>query len=68
MTLKKWEYKIIDSFQVQGGIFRGKKFAELEKYLNNLGQEGWEIINLDFNDITGQADFVGVARRELTAG
>lgn len=63
--MKKWEYKIIDSMRLPGGIFRGKKFDEIEKYLNEIGEEGWEIINLDFNDVTGQMDFVGVARREL---
>lgn len=64
--MKKWEYKIIDSNHIAGGIFRGKKFTEIEKYLNDLGKEGWEIINLDFNDVTGQMDFVGVAKREIT--
>ncbi|MBL7067803.1 MAG: DUF4177 domain-containing protein [Candidatus Marinimicrobia bacterium] len=63
--MKKWEYKIIDSMRIPGGIFRGKKFDEIEKYLNEIGKEGWEVINLDFNDVTGQMDFVGVARREL---
>ena len=51
--------------RIPGGIFRGKKFNEVDKYLNEIGKEGWEIINLDFNDVTGQMDFVGVARREL---
>jgi hypothetical protein len=63
--LKKWEYKVVDSTQVSGGIFRGKKFQETEKFFNQLGQEGWEIINIDFNDVTGQMDFVGVVKREL---
>jgi len=63
--VKKWEYKIIDSMRLPGGIFRGKKFDEIEKYLNEMGKDGWEIINLDFNDVTGQMDFVGVARREM---
>jgi len=63
--VKKWEYKIIDSMRIPGGIFRGKKFDEVDKYLNEIGKEGWEIINLDFNDVTGQMDFVGVAKREL---
>ncbi|MBU4444185.1 MAG: DUF4177 domain-containing protein [Candidatus Marinimicrobia bacterium] len=63
--MKKWEYRIIDSMRIPGGIFRGKKFDEVDKYLNEIGKEGWEIINLDFNDVTGQMDFVGVARREL---
>jgi len=63
--MKKWEYKIIDSMRIPGGIFRGKKFDEIEKYLNEIGKEGWEVINLDFNDVTGQMDFVGVAKLEL---
>lgn len=51
--------------RIPGGIFRGKKFDKIEKHLNEIGKEGWEIINLDFNDVTGQMDFVGVAKREL---
>ena len=66
--MKKWEYKIIDSMRIPGGIFRGKKFDKIEKHLNEMGKDGWEIINLDFNDVTGQMDFVGVARRELKTG
>lgn len=65
--MKRWEYKVIDSTNIAGGIFRGKKFREIEKFLNGLGQEGWEIVNLDFNDVTGQMDFVGVAKRELSS-
>jgi len=64
--VKKWEYKIIDSMRLAGGIFRGKKFDEIEKHLNEMGKDGWEIINLDFNDVTGQMGFVGVAKRELS--
>ncbi len=54
--------------RLAGGIFRGKKFDEIEKYLNEMGKDGWEIINLDFNDVTGQMDFVGVAKREMKTG
>jgi hypothetical protein len=50
---------------VAGGIFRRKKFNEIEKYLNKIGQESWKMVNLDFNGVTGQMDFVGVAKREL---
>ena len=54
--------------RLAGGIFRGKKFDEIEKHLNEMGKDGWEIINLDFNDVTGQMDFVGVAKREMKTG
>jgi len=63
--VRKWEYKIINSVHVAGGIFRRKKFNEIEKYLNKIGQESWKMVNLDFNGVTGQMDFVGVAKREL---
>lgn len=67
--MKRWEYRVIDSRQIPGSsLFRGKKAEETEKYLNRMGQEGWEIINLDFNDMAGQVDFVGIAKRECEAG
>ncbi len=59
-----WEYKIIDSADVaSGGMFKGRKREDIEVYLNELGNEGWEIINLDFRELEGRAEFVGVARR-----
>lgn len=61
-----WEYKIIDSRDVPGGsAFKGKEKHDVEVYLNKLGRDGWEIINLDFRDIDERFEFSGVARREL---
>ncbi|MCF7732458.1 MAG: DUF4177 domain-containing protein [Akkermansiaceae bacterium] len=63
--MKKWEYKIVDSKDVAGGgIFRGKDRPEVDKYLNSLGEEGWEIVNLDFRELENRFDFTGVAKRE----
>ena len=63
--MKKWEYKIIDSKDVPGGgIFKGKERAKIEEYLNNLGEEGWEIVNIDSLELEGRTSFVGIAKRE----
>ena len=63
--MKTWEYKIVDSNDVPGrGIFRGKDRSEVEQYLNEFGQEGWEIINLDFHEFDNRMSFCGIAKRE----
>ena len=63
--MKKWEYKIIDSKDTsREGIFKGRSREGLEQYLNALGEEGWEIINIDTYFIESRTSFVGVAKRE----
>ncbi|BDX06284.1 DUF4177 domain-containing protein [Planctobacterium marinum] len=64
-----WEYKIIDSNSVEkAGFLKGRTLEAVEAYLNELGQDGWEIIDLDFNmDPTlpgGPTHFLGVAKRK----
>ena len=66
--MRAWEYLLIDSQDVpSGGLFRGRDRSELEKHLNSLGREGWEIVNLDFRELEGRLEFTGVAKRELRA-
>ena len=66
--MKKWEYKIFSSHDVPGmGLFKLDRSRDtLEAYLNELGNEGWEILNVDFLDSTaGQGTyFAGIAKRE----
>ena len=63
--MKKWEYMIVDSKDVPGGgVFKGKDRSEVDTYLNQLGQEGWEIVNLDFLELGNRFEFTGVAKRE----
>jgi hypothetical protein len=64
--MKKWEYKIIDTKDVPGGGFlKGKSREAIEAYLNDLGGQGWEIVNLDALEWQGDhLTFLGVARRE----
>lgn len=63
--MKRWEYKIVDSKDVPApGVFKGRSREALEAYLNDLGAEGWEIINIDSLELERRTEFVGVAKRE----
>ena len=66
--MKKWEYKIIDTKDVPGGgILQGKSREAIEDYLNNLGGQGWEIVNLDALEWQGHhLTFLGVAKRDIS--
>lgn len=66
--MRKWEYKIVDSKDVPSeGVFKGRSRYALEAYLNQLGTEGWELINIDSLELEGRREFVGVAKREVTS-
>ncbi|AWL10704.1 hypothetical protein HMF8227_00196 [Saliniradius amylolyticus] len=63
-----WEYKIVDSSLAEKeGFLKGRTVDSVESYLNSLGQDGWEIIDIDFNmDPTipgGPTHFHGLAKR-----
>ena len=63
--MKKWEYRIIDTKEVPGGgILKGKDRQAVEAYLNELGEQGWEIVNIDASDRNSDLQFRGVAKRE----
>jgi len=63
--MKKWEYKIIDTDDVPGSvIFKGRSRDAIEAHLNQLGEQGWEIVSLDALDWKLQLAFLGVAKRE----
>ena len=63
--MRKFEYKIIDSKDVaSAGVFKGRQRADVETYLCTLGEDGWEIINMDFRELEGRLEFSGVAKRE----
>ena len=38
----QWEYRI----DLVGSGWRSPKPEEIEEYLNELGEEGWEVVNL----------------------
>ena len=64
--MKKWEYIIVDSKNIHSGnVFKGKSMENVQDYLNELGRNGWEVINLNFRDALTRMEFSGVAKREL---
>ena len=64
--MKKWEYIIIDSIDMQKQLsLRSPGREELEKYLTVLGSRGWEIVNTDFREFDRRGAFTGVAKREV---
>ena len=63
--MKKWEYKVLDSKDIpRAGILKGRDRSGVEKYLNGLGREGWELVNIDFREFEGRFEFTAVAKRE----
>ena len=65
--MKKWEYKIVDSKDVpRAGVLKGKSREAIEAYLNRIGADGWEVVNIDLLELEGRTDFVGAAKRELS--
>lgn len=63
--MRRWEYRMVDSKDVPSqGVFKGRSREALEKYLNDLGAEGWEIVNIDSYELEARTEFVGLAKRE----
>ncbi len=69
--MSKWEYKLFDTKKlptVKRGVlkaFVAPPMEEVQAYMNELGEDGWEIINIDFDGAIHSANsFVGVAKRK----
>ena len=64
--MAKWEYKILSSEDLKTRGFLGYvKIERVEEYLNELGFDGWEVVNLDFFENLPHGAFLGVAKREV---
>lgn len=62
----KFSYKIIDSADVKSaGLFKGKQREDVEAYLNKLGQDGWELVNVDFRELEGRLEFSGIMKKQI---
>jgi hypothetical protein len=63
--MTKWEYKFLTTADLEkrGFIVKSVEPEQIEGYLNSLGDEGWEVISVDFIDTTAFIDFRGIARR-----
>ena len=63
--MKRWEYKIIDSNDVKrDGLLKGRSRESIERYLCEVGAEGWEIVAADFRELESRSSFTAVAKRE----
>ena len=59
-----FEYKIVDTADVASqGLFKGRKREDVETYLNQLGKQGWELVNADFRELEGGLEFAGIMKR-----
>lgn len=63
---RKWEYQLISSGDLSGGgLFSPPEREALEAHLNRLGDDGWEIVGIDFITTEGSPRyFHALARRE----
>lgn len=44
--MEKWEYKIIEPKLKGGFIKKGLQTEEIEKMLNEMGKQEWELVNI----------------------
>lgn len=63
--MKKWEYRIVTSDDVQGsGFFKTVEREAVQAHLNELGEQGWEVVNAQFSDFAGALSLRALLKRE----
>ena len=59
----KWEYEVIEISE--GSFFTGKmKVADFKKSLNELGEQGWELVSITSNKDAGMGNSIAVLKRK----
>jgi hypothetical protein len=61
--LNQWEYRVL----TVGAFFKGVKDNELEALLNQLGEEGWEVVGFRTVENTNQSQIVAKRPLDRTA-
>lgn len=63
--MTKWEYKFLSpaDLEKRGFLIKSVEPEQIETYFNSLGDEGWEIVSIDFIDTTAFIEFKGIAKR-----
>jgi hypothetical protein len=62
--MTRWEYKVFSVEDLPSkGVFKSPSRESIEKFLNELGDAGWEIVNLEIPDTHSVSEFAGVAKR-----
>ncbi|HEX8393534.1 MAG TPA: DUF4177 domain-containing protein [Longimicrobium sp.] len=63
--MKKWEYRIVTSDDLQAGFFNIVDRDAIVKHLNELGGDGWEMVSMEFiGDTAARLDFRALMKRE----
>ena len=66
--MKTWEYRVVTADDVErSGFFQTVNPKVLEEHLNHLGEQGWELVSIDFLDTTSTLYFRAVLKRERSA-
>ena len=60
LPLSSGEHRYQD---IPSSMFKQRTREAVEEYLNGLGDEGWEVVNVDFVEWDGPGSFVGIAKR-----
>lgn len=61
--MDRWEYRVLASKDIPSSLFKQRTREAVEEYLNELGDDGWEVVNMDFVDWDGPGSFMGIAKR-----
>ncbi len=66
--MRRWEYRLIDeeSVAAPGGLEEWDR-ESLENYLNHLGAEGWELVQVSTKAMAGWDVFKALLKRERGA-
>jgi len=60
----KWEYKSI-KYTKRSFLSGQINLSELDKKLDNLGSEGWELVNINVNALGGWGGIFAVFKRQV---
>lgn len=62
----KWEYRVFDSKDVKrDGLLKGRSRESIERFLDGLGEDGWEVVSMTFRELESRSSFTGVAKRPV---
>lgn len=61
--MERWEYKTVFAGEVGFHLFRRRKSAErIDEYFNEMGRQGWEMIQFHFGALSA-GDLLAILKR-----
>ena len=62
--MEKWEYKTLRAKELGISIFSSRRTAmAIDDYLNELGRQGWELVEFNFGSLSAKAGIAGLLKR-----